>query len=654
MGIKNLLPFLQGAQRDVHLASFRGKTAAVDAYCWLHRGAYSCPFELQLAKKEKIQNLPLLNFCMKRVNLLRQYDINPILVFDGANLPMKHDTEKERKERRDSYRKQGKALLKEGKEAEARECFQRCVEISPEIASAFINLLYKEKVEVIVAPYEADAQLAYLVKEGLADFVITEDSDLLAFGVSQVFFKMNDTGHGKLMELRDIAKGNPSLKGFTPDSFRHLCILCGCDYLPSVHGIGPVTAAKLMKKCNKDPYKVIRYLKSGSKHKVPPGYEEHFRQADQAFLYQLVFDPRSQSQVRLNTPPPDVEKLEYAGIFNSPSKQVGLARGNINPLTLEEMDQHSPKCKKGAAFTSLQRHSSWSGSVLSRSGSISRQTTLLPVSQEAKKDFKKCRTLKRASPDEDDALSMDDLKLLYSEKMNNSQSEEEVRGTVQVSSRNVFSKVTVKSKYFASSTSNVDSLSCLDALAQNETQNIVNEKEPSSSSVDSGLGNELDENEKENIESDNHEIESDSSQDDEKDINISDDNDDKEEINDIRTFAVDEVSEILTSDEGLNSKSQHSKRKLFTSETIETKRPKLSASTSIDVPDTPTDTEDCFIVKSSPSTLKCKASPLPFRLGLSRKATPNAKSSFKSPRLATGSSSSSLLSYFSYKQKDKL
>lgn len=39
---------------------------------------------------------------------------------------------------------------------------------------------------MIVAPYEADAQLAYLVKEGLADFVITEDSDLLAFGVSQV------------------------------------------------------------------------------------------------------------------------------------------------------------------------------------------------------------------------------------------------------------------------------------------------------------------------------------------------------------------------------------------------------------------------------------------------------------------------------------
>ena len=40
--------------------------------------------------------------------------------------------------------------------------------------------------KVVVAPYEADAQLAYLVKEGIAHLVITEDSDLLAFGCAKV------------------------------------------------------------------------------------------------------------------------------------------------------------------------------------------------------------------------------------------------------------------------------------------------------------------------------------------------------------------------------------------------------------------------------------------------------------------------------------
>lgn len=39
-----------------------------------------------------------------------------------------------------------------------------------------------------MAPYEADAQLAYLTKSGLAQAVITEDSDLLAFGCKKVLY----------------------------------------------------------------------------------------------------------------------------------------------------------------------------------------------------------------------------------------------------------------------------------------------------------------------------------------------------------------------------------------------------------------------------------------------------------------------------------
>ena len=38
----------------------------------------------------------------------------------------------------------------------------------------------------IVAPYESDAQLTFLVKEGYADIAITEDSDLLVYGCKEV------------------------------------------------------------------------------------------------------------------------------------------------------------------------------------------------------------------------------------------------------------------------------------------------------------------------------------------------------------------------------------------------------------------------------------------------------------------------------------
>lgn len=41
-------------------------------------------------------------------------------------------------------------------------------------------------VDVIVAPYESDAQLAFLAKGKLVQAVITEDSDLIAFGCEKV------------------------------------------------------------------------------------------------------------------------------------------------------------------------------------------------------------------------------------------------------------------------------------------------------------------------------------------------------------------------------------------------------------------------------------------------------------------------------------
>lgn len=41
---------------------------------------------------------PFIKYCMKRVNMLRQNDITPIMVFDGGYLPTKANTEKERRE----------------------------------------------------------------------------------------------------------------------------------------------------------------------------------------------------------------------------------------------------------------------------------------------------------------------------------------------------------------------------------------------------------------------------------------------------------------------------------------------------------------------------------------------------------------------------
>ena len=61
-----------------------------------------------------------------------------------------------------------------------------------------VQELHREQIQVIVAPYEADAQLTYLVKNNLADFVITEDSDLLAFGCSKVHLQSSFAGFNRI------------------------------------------------------------------------------------------------------------------------------------------------------------------------------------------------------------------------------------------------------------------------------------------------------------------------------------------------------------------------------------------------------------------------------------------------------------------------
>lgn len=48
MGISGLLPMLKDISEEVHIRSFAGQVAAIDAYCWIHKAAILCAEELIL------------------------------------------------------------------------------------------------------------------------------------------------------------------------------------------------------------------------------------------------------------------------------------------------------------------------------------------------------------------------------------------------------------------------------------------------------------------------------------------------------------------------------------------------------------------------------------------------------------------------------
>ena len=58
MGIQGLLPFLSNLHRKAHLSQYKGAVVAVDTSCWLHKGAFSCAFELATGNWKSLCLLP--------------------------------------------------------------------------------------------------------------------------------------------------------------------------------------------------------------------------------------------------------------------------------------------------------------------------------------------------------------------------------------------------------------------------------------------------------------------------------------------------------------------------------------------------------------------------------------------------------------------
>ncbi|KAL4641121.1 exonuclease 1 [Arapaima gigas] len=349
MGISGLLQFIRDASEPVSVRKYKGQTVAVDTYCWLHKGAFSCAEKL--AKGEPTDQY--VAYCMKFVDMLLTFGVKPVLVFDGRNLPSKEEVEKARQERRQANLQKGKQLLREGKLSAARDCFTRCVNITPAMAHDVIPLTQLGQaarargVDCLVAPYEADAQLAFLNKAGIAQAVITEDSDLLAFGCKKVILKMDKLGNGLEIDQKNLGRCRSLGDVFTEEKFRYMCILSGCDYLASLYGIGLGKACKLLKIANNpDILKVIRkmgqYLKMNVA--VPEEYLEGFVRANNTFLYQLVFDPLSRKVVPLNPYPDHIDPttLSYAGHNFGDKKGFQMALGNMDIYTMEIIDDFNP------------------------------------------------------------------------------------------------------------------------------------------------------------------------------------------------------------------------------------------------------------------------------------------------------------------------
>lgn len=278
MGIKLLNKFLRNNCPDifeqVHISEYSYKKVSVDV-------------SLYLCKFKSIAGDRWLSMFLNLIACLRKNEVHCVMIYDNGAPPEKTAERKERAAQRAKveervykleeaiekyhltcevdpllvsfYQKKKKAsdihkrLL--GKEdttvdmnfviAEVEKMRSNILEINPgdfELTKKLFDIL---NVPYYDAPLEAETMCADLCKRNIVDAVLSEDTDVLAYGAPIFLSKINTYDgtcirikYTELLEQLDLVDRE----------FLDLCIMCGTDYNKNIFRVGPEKAYKYIQK----------------------------------------------------------------------------------------------------------------------------------------------------------------------------------------------------------------------------------------------------------------------------------------------------------------------------------------------------------------------------------------------------------------------
>ena len=295
MGINDLLNIYKPLLTQEHISILKNKTCAIDIMVWLYKGVYA---SLNNQKEQNEKNDIYLNYPLKMISLLLSFDIKCICVFDGKILKAKQKEITNRNLYKETSKKLAEKLEKEGKEEESKKIFNRTLKTKSRMINSLIEILKKLNQKVIISPYESDAEISYLYKEKKIDFAITEDSDLIPYGVKKIVFKLDPSGNCEYLDLEKKYINYPNyickfLLNIPKLKLIQFCVMLGCDYLPQIKGFGCKSAFKIFSFCDSID-DVVYFLKNSGKYQFENNDDNNYiikaKNACSVFLYQTIYD----------------------------------------------------------------------------------------------------------------------------------------------------------------------------------------------------------------------------------------------------------------------------------------------------------------------------------------------------------------------------
>ncbi|XP_076150514.1 putative flap endonuclease 1 homolog [Alosa pseudoharengus] len=259
MGITKLADLIRidapGAISHKEISDYTGKIIALDTSIVLNQ------FRTAVHTMQYLS--PLTGLLFRTLTFL-EYDIKPVYVIDGRP-PEEKRAVLERRAQNKGWNSPSRPHSN-AVSSQTRDCVQ---------------LLKLVGVPVLMAPGDAEAFCAHLVKTGVVDAVASEDMDTLAFGGSLLLRQLNAKKDSDITEFC-LSKILEILQ-LSQKEFVDLCILLGCDYCDKIGGLGPKRALSLIKK-----HRTIECVSQNvnrKTHPVPLGWT--FQRARNLFLESL-------------------------------------------------------------------------------------------------------------------------------------------------------------------------------------------------------------------------------------------------------------------------------------------------------------------------------------------------------------------------------
>ena len=303
MGIKNLNLVIKESMKKTTFDKLRGSIIGVDFSLFLYRFVYN-------------KNNPVECF-LRQINMFFRHKILPVYVIDGdAPLEKRLTLDKRAHKRQKLYDKIADLLEKQADNnspttssrinSEITKLERRCVVFSQKTVQDILYFFELLGIPVIRENEEADFILAKLSAANKIDYILSDDSDVLAFGAKRVL--KNFCIKEEKCELYDMNDILMSLS-VPMQKFVDICILCGCDYTTKIRNMNCSKSLQLILLWGS-----IEEVAKNTEYEINLGQIQKARELFGKELSELTMDRISASIMKKNYRLEELEKVLRANI----------------------------------------------------------------------------------------------------------------------------------------------------------------------------------------------------------------------------------------------------------------------------------------------------------------------------------------------------